>query len=399
MKDKIFISHSSEDVEIVNLFIDKVLKLGLGISHDRIFYTSMQGHGVRGGQYIPDRLKEEIHKAAMVFLFISKAYKTSEICLNELGAAWVTLEKENVIPILLPNVDFDDVGFLKIGNFGIKLSDKDGILGLIEDSRSILNNSFKLPLVSKHVEDFIQQVEKQDQNKESTPVSLSPEQLEYNRCFEKSLEPFSDVIRRTLPAYSDGIHRIVNKDIQNKILNNLSETDFLENLWYRLSEGDFYVQSLMKLPTGNWLISKGGWEVKVVDMWVSISVSNQNEFILFKTKALPAFNIESDVGGNDYRAGILSDGTIISETELCNGYALIGKDTVDLKDYDAKIRYRDRNSHWVFFATEYHKVGYNADETIEFCSRLDSGEIELSAESLRTFVWSLNNEPTVLKWR
>jgi hypothetical protein len=399
MKDKIFISHSSEDVEIVELFIDKVLKLGLGILQDRIFCTSMEGHRVSGGQYIPDRLKAEIHKASLVFLFISKSYKTSEVCLNELGAAWVTLDKGKVIPVLLPDIDFKDLGFLDIKRLGIKLSSKSGILGLIDDNKTLLNNSFKLSLVTRHVEEFIQQIEGLNKKKETNEIVLSPEQLECKNCFEDSLEPFHDVLVKCVPSYSDGIYQITEKVVQNKLWKTLGEANFLGNLWYLFADGDFYVKCLRMLTNGSWLMTKEGWEFKVSEMWISIDVSNQNEFILIKAEALPAFKINSDVGGSDYRVGILSDGTITSEAEFCNGYAIIGGDTIDLNDHDAKLRCRERNSHWIFLATGYHKVGHNADETIKYCSKLDSGEIDLTDSNLKRFVRSLNNEPTVLRWR
>lgn len=93
-ENKIFISHSSKDIDYVKSFVDNILILGLDIPSEKIFCSSMDGYGVKSGQYIPDRLKEEINKSALALLFISKNYKASEICLNEVGAAWATLKKK-----------------------------------------------------------------------------------------------------------------------------------------------------------------------------------------------------------------------------------------------------------------------------------------------------------------
>ena len=52
---------------------------------------------------------------------ISSNYKKSEICLNEMGAAWA-LDKR-IIPIVFPDVDFESIGWLLIAKKGFKLND------------------------------------------------------------------------------------------------------------------------------------------------------------------------------------------------------------------------------------------------------------------------------------
>ena len=68
MKNKIFISHSSKDINIVENFVELILILGLGIDRDRIFCSSMEGQGVLSGEYIPDRLKQEINSSSLNLL-------------------------------------------------------------------------------------------------------------------------------------------------------------------------------------------------------------------------------------------------------------------------------------------------------------------------------------------
>ncbi|HRE96937.1 MAG TPA: toll/interleukin-1 receptor domain-containing protein, partial [Flavobacteriales bacterium] len=156
--NKIFISHSSKDIKIVEAFVKHILRLGLDISANRIFCTSMEGHGVKSGEYIPDRLKAEINKSCIAFLLISKNYKKSEVCLNEVGAAWVSLEKTNVIPILLPDVDFKELGFLDLNRLGLKIFEKRDLIKLIQDNKEALNASFNLELVNNQVEEFLKEI-------------------------------------------------------------------------------------------------------------------------------------------------------------------------------------------------------------------------------------------------
>ena len=107
---KIFISHSSKGAAIVKLFADYILQLGIGINADDIFCTSIEEMGIRNGEDIRKHIRENITSADFSFMMISKNYKSSEICLNEMGAVWAT--NNNVRYFVLPGVDFDEIGWL-----------------------------------------------------------------------------------------------------------------------------------------------------------------------------------------------------------------------------------------------------------------------------------------------
>jgi hypothetical protein len=396
--NKIFISHSSKDIKIVEAFVKHILRLGLEIPANRIFCTSMEGQGVKSGEYIPDRLKAEIKKSCIAFLLISKNYKKSEVCLNEVGAAWVSLEKTNVIPILLPDVDFNELGFLDLNRLGLKIFEKRDLIKLIQDNKEALNGSFNLELVHNQVEEFLKELpsgEHAGAKKKDEPEEVS----EWNDCFEKHLIPFDNIIRKAIPAHNDGVHQIEDIKVQTKIVKDLSESDFLRTLWYKQAEGDFYVERLRQLPSGNWLVSEFNWEIKISSMWVCKSTEMQNEFILIHSEALPPIKLNSDIGGEDYNVGVLTDGTVISENERLNGYAIINGETIDVHEHGVEPRVRDRESHWVFFVSYYHKAGFNADETIEFCGKLDKGEVVVNSENIMKFLRSLRNHPAIIRWR
>jgi hypothetical protein len=400
MNDKIFISHSSKDIRYIESFVKSILKLGLDIPHQRIFCSSMEGHGIQSGEYIPDRLREEMNKSILAFLFVSDNYKSSEVCLNEVGAAWVTLNKTQIIPILLPKTRFDKLGFLDLGRIALKIDESKDLFKLIQDNRQGLNPDFNLELVNKHIKEFISEIKgfesTSDESEKGSKVTL--EKSEWSDCYARNLFPYSQLLRKSVPTLAPGIHEIKDQKQRNNLLKNLGETAFLDHLWYQHSDGDYYVNSLLELPNGNWLMG-GVWELKVEDIWVGLGHEEQNDFILIKSLGLPPFKYESDAGGEGYYAGIMEDGTVVSANENSNGYAVIGQETLNLNELGASARYRDNKTKWIFLVTDYHKIGFNADETIDFCGKLDSGEIEVNAKTLKKYQMSLRNHPTVLMYR
>ena len=60
-----------------------------------------------------------------ILFMISTNYKKSEVCMNEMGAAWA-LDKQTV-PILLPNISFNKIGWLTSLNKAIKIDDSEGL--------------------------------------------------------------------------------------------------------------------------------------------------------------------------------------------------------------------------------------------------------------------------------
>lgn len=398
-KNKIFISHSSKDIDYVKSFVEKVLILGLDILSNRIFCSSMEGQGVKSGQYIPDRLKDEINSSSLALLFISEDYKTSEICLNEIGAAWATLTKETVIPLLLPNTEFSKLGFLDLSRLGLKIYERDGILKLIQDCKEELNPSFNLEKLHAKIEEFIQDIQSfQKTNLSTGSIDEYLKVDEWTECFTNNLYALNEIIRKAIPAYEDGIHKISEPKIQTQILTDLSNAKFLKQFWYKHAKGDYYVEQIKRIPAGNWLISCFNWEIKISEMWVSMDSELQYEFILIKSEKQEPFIIHSDIGGESYNVGVLSDGTIVSENERLNGYSIIKGETIDLDELGVEPRTRNKESRWVFLVSDYHKAGYNADETIKFCGKLDKGEIEVNEENILLFLRSLKNNPIVNKY-
>jgi hypothetical protein len=400
-KDKIFISHAQKDSKYIKLFVEKILRLGLDIAPERIFCSSMEGHGVKSGEYIPDILKQEISRSILALLFISKNYKGSEVCLNEVGAAWVTLTKETVIPLLMSDIDFSEIGFLDINRLSLRIDNREGILKLIEDCKEYLNPNFKIDVLNCKIEEFLFEIESLNKLTESNTQALvnNEDFDDWTDCFINNLNPLDEIIRKVIPAYDDGIHNIKDTNVQNKILFELSQSSFLRDFWYRHADGDIHIEQMTKLTSGNWLISTFNLEIKISDMWVCLSPEFQYEFVLIKTDKLEPFQIQSDIGGLSYNVGILKDGTIVNQNERLNGFATINGDTINIYEHGVESRIRKEKSNWVFLVSSYHKAGYNPDETIEFCEKLDNGIIEVNEDNILMFLRSLKNHPVVIKYR
>lgn len=109
-RTRIFISHSSKDKQYITKFVNQILCLGVGVSPDDVFCTSIEDLGIKNGEDIRNHIHDNIRSAEYSFLMISDNYKASEICINEMGAVWAY--GSNVRLYLLPNTTFSSIGWL-----------------------------------------------------------------------------------------------------------------------------------------------------------------------------------------------------------------------------------------------------------------------------------------------
>ena len=151
---RIFISHSSKDKDVMEKFTDYILQLGIGLSHEDIFCTSIEEMGIRNGEDIRQHIKDNVQGADFSFLMLSKNYKKSEICLNEMGAVWAV--DNRVRYYLLPNVDFKEIGWLCETNKAEKLYDSVVLDALEEELTDFYGLPHKGGIWSRQRQNFVE---------------------------------------------------------------------------------------------------------------------------------------------------------------------------------------------------------------------------------------------------
>ena len=118
-KPKIFISHSSKDVD----YVAKIVNLldGMGLDQTQLFCSSLPGYGIPIDTDIFDYLRNQFLKFNLHVIFIhSDNYYQSPVSLNEMGAAWAL--RSAVTSILLPGFGFEQMtGVVNNQAIGIKL--------------------------------------------------------------------------------------------------------------------------------------------------------------------------------------------------------------------------------------------------------------------------------------
>ena len=119
---KIFISHSSNDKIIVNEFIKDILMVGCGFRKNEIFCT-LDHTVIRTGDDFRNEIIENMKRCDYILCMISENYRKSEVCQNEMGAAWA-LEGKRVLPFKFPNIVFSDFGILNVVKQAADLTDK-----------------------------------------------------------------------------------------------------------------------------------------------------------------------------------------------------------------------------------------------------------------------------------
>lgn len=138
--NRIFISHSSENLKEVGALIDLIECIG--IKSSQIFCSSFSGYGVKLGENFLERIKTELNDEILVLFILSKNFYESPICLCEMGATWVKTNKH--IPILIPPFSFREVkGVFPLTN-GMNITDKDK-LNLLKET---LETDFSLKNIS-----------------------------------------------------------------------------------------------------------------------------------------------------------------------------------------------------------------------------------------------------------
>jgi hypothetical protein len=136
---EIFISHASKDYPLVQLFVERLLRLGMDIKSDRIFCTSLDGMDIKNGEDFRGQIKLALSGAKIVILIITANYKSSEVCQNEMGAAWYS--GKLVIPLIVEPITYESVGVVMQPLQIPRISDPKALSKLRDDINGHLKNA------------------------------------------------------------------------------------------------------------------------------------------------------------------------------------------------------------------------------------------------------------------
>ena len=138
---KLFISHSSNDKAYMVALVEMLEDIGM--PDGSFVCTSVPGHGIPGGARIYDWLRNQFLTCDLRVLFaLSHNYYKSAVCLNEMGAAWVTKATDTIL--LLPGFGFSDVdGCIDSTEMGISF-------GMDDEELKHRLNEFKDSLIEEH---------------------------------------------------------------------------------------------------------------------------------------------------------------------------------------------------------------------------------------------------------
>lgn len=119
---KIFVSHATADASIVNAFVKEILFLGCGFKSNDIFCT-LDHTSIKTGNDFRNEIVANMRSCDFIICLISDNYRKSEVCQNEMGAAWA-LEGKRILPFKFPNLSFKELGFLNVVKQGADITDK-----------------------------------------------------------------------------------------------------------------------------------------------------------------------------------------------------------------------------------------------------------------------------------
>lgn len=234
---RLFISHSSKDRNLVSKFVDHVLLLGLGMKREDIFCTSLDGSKIKSGDDFRNAIKTQLLQARAVIQIITKNYKASEVCLNEMGAAWVL--SGNVIPLVALPFNYD-LGFIHANSQQLILNRKEDLLKMYDDhKKAVFPENVNISVFNKAVDDFLKFVEK---------APIDAEFKTETAIFYDELVTLKGILREGIFQHPNGSHHRFYFIELNPPVDVLSSELIIEEGMHNSSH---YKVVKMQLSTGN----------------------------------------------------------------------------------------------------------------------------------------------------
>lgn len=184
LEKTIFISHASKDKIIAVAFVDIILHGGLSVPIDQIFCVSTDGTKIKSGTDWRNSISQSLSSAKLNFLLITPNYKESEVCLNEMGAAWVT--SAMVLALIVEPINYKTVGVIQEPNQIEKLLDEkslDRIKDIVQDTLRIPSTLIKSDRWTAKKTEFISKVQK---NITKFPFEVPMDRDKFNQLLKEA---------------------------------------------------------------------------------------------------------------------------------------------------------------------------------------------------------------------
>jgi|GEM_PF-2550985 len=198
---KIFLSHSYLDRNISAKIVEKLLIKLFEISkQDDIFFTGKRETGIESSLNWRNKLKTNLRDCDIFIALITTNFKNSEVCLAEIGAAWI-LDKK-IYPLILPPINYQNFSQI-IGEIQAdSLLKKEDVHSFINSLQAQLKSLYGIDPksevnINKTITDFLKSI-KQHINKNSNlfdPI-LIPESEKQNDLKEEITEDANIKITR-----------------------------------------------------------------------------------------------------------------------------------------------------------------------------------------------------------
>lgn len=269
---KIFISFSSKDDFILKCFVDRILKLGLQIKPESICCTGIESSKPQTGEDFKVWIKSNIENSQIIIQLISLNYKSSEVCLNEMGASWLTSAR--IIPILIPPLDYPNVGFIHNSSQLLKLDSRSDLFKFADEIIAFFpDKSLKSEILNQQISEFIKQTSDQkiftrEIMKRKIETYQTPsfdifekmiiEDIDVKSILLKSQPNLSDCSKAFKSEYKEKFYDYYSRSFKG--LNSNSNIDFSQFEKFEVESADSYElnENNHNLPGGMTQLAKQG---------------------------------------------------------------------------------------------------------------------------------------------
>lgn len=230
---KIFISHSSKDKKYAESLVELLIKKG--VNQKNIRCTSLEETGFKPGE--PDfleKIKEELIDKPLFICLFSENYLNSPICLNEMGAGWISSDKYLIL--LTPKTDFKllkNTVFERVHS--IKINTRSSIANLLTNIKDIfLLEELEYIRKDKIITNFLDDIQNMDDRLDNKDLKI-----------EKNIQ-IKEIKNTYLSNQNiDQIEEVKNKTNSNILLELLHNESSLGQ--FLLSKEKFFLDNILKL--------------------------------------------------------------------------------------------------------------------------------------------------------